>query len=134
MPWVTYNVIGWPAGLVRIDLALTLLAAHLIGDFLLQTAQMVREKNRIGWLLLHACILAVVSYVLVGHWTSFAIPAVIWGSHALIDAVKARVRGGATTFVLDQIAHFAVIGAIAVTGSFLGTVSFWTVWFGKTYW
>ena len=134
MTWLSYNVIGWPANLVRIDLALTLLAAHLIGDFVLQTGQMVREKRQIGWLVLHASILAVLSYLLIGHWFSFSIPAIIWASHAVIDAVKARVRGGATAFVLDQLAHFAVIGVIAVAASFFGTVSFWTVWFGKSYW
>ena len=128
MTWLSYNVIGWPANLVRIDLALTLLAAHLIGDFVLQTGQMVREKRQIGWLVLHASILAVLSYLLIGHWFSFSIPAIIWASHAVIDAVKARVRGGATAFVLDQLAHFAVIGVIAVAASFFGTVSFWTVW------
>jgi hypothetical protein len=134
MTWLSYNVIGWPANLVRIDLALTLLAAHLIGDFVLQTAQMAREKSRIGWLMLHASILAALSYLFIGHWLSFAIPAIIWASHAAIDAIKARVRAGAIPFILDQLAHLAVIGAIAVPVSFFGTVSFWTVCFGKAYW
>jgi len=134
MTWLSYNVIGWPANLVRMDLALTLLAAHLMGDFVLQTAQMAREKSRLGWLLVHSGIVAVLSYVFVGHWLSFSIPAIIGVSHALIDAVKARVRGGATAFVIDQLTHLAVIGAIAVAGSVFGTVSFWTVCFGKAYW
>ena len=134
MAWLSYNLIGWPASLVRLDLALTLLAAHLMGDFVLQTEQMARGKRRPGWLFLHVAIIVVLSYALVGHWFSFLIPLVIGVSHAIIDSIKARVPGGATVFVIDQLAHFAVIGAIALFASFFGTVSFWTVLFGKTYW
>ncbi len=132
--WFTYNLIGWPPTLIRLDLALALLSAHLLGDFVFQTAQIVKEKKRFPVLALHAAIIAILSYIFIGHWTSYIIPVIIWGSHALIDAIKVRLRGGATLFIVDQLAHLAVIAALVTAGSFFGSVSLWTFLFGKNVW
>lgn len=90
-----------------------LVTAQMTGDFLLQTAGMVREKHRLPVLLGHTAILAALSYLLCGLWTRWEIPVVIMVSHALIDAIKVRSgKSGPAAFLVDQAAHLAVIGAL----------------------
>lgn len=99
---------GW-----SLEPALALLAAHLLGDFVLQTDGMALRKRHGRVLALHAGVVAAVSYLLVGRWLWWEVPVAIWVSHAAIDAVKARVRQpGVTALVLDQGAHLAVIVAL----------------------
>src|ERR1700709_1568695 len=99
MTWAGYNLIGWPAHLLRIDLFLALLSAHLLGDFVFQTAAMVKEKRRFSVLALHSAVIAGLSYLLAGRWGTFCVPLCIWLTHAAIDAIKVRVSAkGATPF------------------------------------
>jgi hypothetical protein len=117
------------------QIALCLIAAQLAGDFLLQTAAMVRNKKMFSVLLGHAAILASVSYVLCGLWSRWEIPAVILVSHAAIDYVKTRTgKSSPAAFLIDQGIHFAVIGLLTsfIAGSG-GVVSSWTGIFGVWY-
>lgn len=74
------------------QIAVCLIAAQLAGDFLLQTAGMVRNKQHLPVLLGHTAVLAGLSYVLCGLWTRWEIPAVILVSHALIDTEIGRAH------------------------------------------
>lgn len=95
------------------QIAVCLIAAQFAGDFLLQTAGMVRNKQRLSVLFGHTGVLAGLSYLLCGLWTRWEIPLVILVSHALIDYVKVKSgRGGPSLFLADQAAHLAVIGVL----------------------
>lgn len=132
------------------DLLIALAAAHLLGDFVLQTDRMVRAKTRPGVVLVHAGIVSGVSWVLVGHFTVLWIPASILVTHFFIDWSKAGCgvllqrasrqgrhgflsqNGALLLFVVDQAAHFLVIGTVVwaaegvtfLSGSISG-VGFW---------
>jgi hypothetical protein len=104
-----------------------LITAQLAGDFLLQTAGMVRNKHHLPVLLGHTAILAGLSYLLCGLWTRWEIPAVVMVSHTLIDAVKVRSgKGGPGAFLIDQAAHLAVIGAL--TAMIVRSGDAWPPW------
>src|SRR3954466_7368898 len=109
-----------------LDLGLALLAGHFVGDFVLQTNHMAKHKREAGVLLVHCLVVALVSYVAAGRWTVWQIPFVIFVGHAAIDALKARFgRDNAATFVIDQLAHLALIAAFAWCGAGLGGASQW---------
>lgn len=107
-----------------------LLAAHLIGDFVLQTTAMVERKRQrhIGAHLLHALLHAALAYILAGYWKLWVLPAVAFGAHLLIDFAKELVanrdgtqpaagespRRHIAIFAVDQLLHAATILAIAL--------------------
>ncbi len=118
-----------------LDLALGLLAGHLVGDFIVQTAHLATHKRRLIFLLWHSVQLAALSYVFVGRWSAPAVPLAIFVTHAIIDYIKARwARRNATSFVVDQAAHLAVIAALAVGLPSNTALSFWTQQFGHKVW
>jgi len=92
-----------------IETLIALLFAHILADFLLQTAWMVRHKQNVAVLLLHGAIVAVLSYAALGftgHWIVLAIA----GSHLFFDAVKIYWPGTSwRAFTLDQALHIAAI-------------------------
>lgn len=109
-----------------------LVAGHLLGDFVLQTDGMVKAKTKPGVVMVHAGIVTVVTWILVGHFTVLWIPLSIFVTHFLIDWSKAGFdillreasrgdtrngllsqNGALLLFVSDQVAHVAVLGAIA---------------------
>ncbi len=91
-----------------------LLAAHVLGDFVLQTRRDVAEKHRTAILLKHGLIHALLAYVLVGRPEVWPVPLAIFCAHSGIDFVKTRASSGSLpAFILDQAAHVAVVGAIA---------------------
>lgn len=118
-----------------LDLGLALLAAHFVGDFLFQSKAMVQEKRRPGVLLLHGAIVAAVSYLFAARWMVWEIAAAVFVTHVGIDFLKTRLgKTGATIFALDQLAHGAVIFALAELAPRWGGVSQWTEWWGPRWW
>ncbi|MGJ7029791.1 DUF3307 domain-containing protein [Niabella hirudinis] len=101
-------------------LLIKLLLAHLLGDFVLQPSRWVAEKERDTYksprLYLHVLIHFVL-ILLITMDARYLVPAlVIAGSHLLIDLAKLRLQTSKTRktfFVLDQVLHLAVIGAVA---------------------
>jgi hypothetical protein len=96
-----------------IETLLILLAAHLIGDFVLQTDWMVRNKRNFGILLGHAGIAAGVAALLLGS-LSWAVLLLIFVSHLVMDTLRVYLlpdRLG--VFIVDQLAHITVVCAIA---------------------
>jgi len=118
-----------------LEFGLSLLTAHMIGDYVLQTHRMAVEKSRFSVLLLHASIQALAAYVLAGRWEAWLLPVTVGVSHAAIDRMKLAVpRGGALTLLLDQCAHFAVIGALMTGLSAAQRHSFWTLQVSPEVW
>jgi len=98
----------------------TLLLAHFIGDFPLQTDAMVVAKKRLPGLCLHIAVHTVVMFVLLFGVLGFSfdqlwgLPIVIAGTHFLIDWTKTRAgerwpKVIVIPYVADQFAHYAVI-------------------------
>jgi hypothetical protein len=92
------------------------LCAHLLGDFVLQPASMVRHKReykaRSGYLYLHALIHAALVYLFTGWWTCWILPLVVGVTHLLIDLWKLYRKDTLFYFILDQALHLAVLGAL----------------------
>lgn len=93
-----------------------LIAAHLTGDFLLQSDRMCADKFSTNFitkykaLILHALIQAALAYIFIAQWNCWTIPFVIGISHFVIDLVKIKSRRkDLPTLILDQLAHFCVI-------------------------
>ena len=95
-----------------------LLAAHIIGDFFLQTDTICQGKNSSGgrrliYLAVHSGINAVLAYLFVGRWECWQIPMVVFFTHYLIDFVKSSLNTNSIwVFLIDQMAHLAVISAL----------------------
>jgi hypothetical protein len=86
-----------------------ILAAHLLGDFVLQTDWMVRRKRLLWVLLLHAAIVAAVSCLLLGS-LDWRIPLAVFLTHSFMDAIKAHLlRDSLASLLADQFAHLAVL-------------------------
>lgn len=110
-----------------VDLAAALIAGHLLGDFVFQTGWMVRQKRRLGVLALHSLVVAALSYALAGRWAIWWLPVIVLLTHALIDFVKVECgKGGLVAFVLDQLAHLAVLTVMAANAGQFGGLSWWT--------
>ena len=100
---------------MNILILLKLIAAHVIGDFFLQTDKICEGKyakggKRFAYLVIHSGINALLAYVFVGMWSCWEIPIVVFFTHYLIDYIKSAVGNGSVwLFVTDQLAHLAVI-------------------------
>lgn len=93
-----------------------LIAAHLTGDFILQTNKLCASKFsnnravRYRALAEHAIIHAILAYLFVAQWTNWTVPLIIGVSHFLIDFVKVHFkRKDFVGLVCDQLAHYCVI-------------------------
>ena len=93
-----------------------LLASHVIADFFLQFDWLCKGKRETGvhglaFQAIHALIHATCAYLLVGDWSGWVIPPVIFITHIIIDIVKVKcsTTASAIAFLIDQLAHIAVI-------------------------
>lgn len=108
-------------------MAITLMLAHILGDFLLQTDGIARWKSKSVWgVLAHGLIVTLVTLVMtlavLPSWWPYA--AAIGILHTLIDLLRARIivvkdtRSELVLILLDQVAHIAVsLGFVAATGA-----------------
>ncbi|MDZ7763396.1 MAG: DUF3307 domain-containing protein [Melioribacteraceae bacterium] len=122
----------------QVYLLITLVTAHIIGDFLLQTKNDVKKKNN-NWIFTkHILIITFLSYIFIGNWSNWLIPIVIGVTHAFIDQVKLKIKPGklnpTLSFIIDQTAHLLVIAIVAlVFGSKETAQSFWLNKLGSFY-
>lgn len=93
-----------------------LIAAHLVGDFILQTDKLCADKFsnnkafRYRALSVHAIVQAALAYLFVAQWNNWVVPLVIGVSHFLIDLIKTHFkRKDLVGFLCDQLAHYCVI-------------------------
>ena len=98
-------------------LFLSLVFAHIVGDFYLQTDKYCQQKEtrkfKSRFLYVHAIIIGLLSWIMVpscnfGLW---ALAIVI--SHFAIDAIKIFCPKGLWSFVVDQLFHLGVLVAIS---------------------
>ncbi len=109
-----------------------LVAAHLMGDFVLQSKRAAENKTRVHVLLRHATLVAALSYLFCGAWIAWEIPAVILVTHAVIDFIKVRSkRDGVSAFAVDQLAHLVVIVVLVQRLSLGPAALYWVRRFGE---
>ena len=98
-------------------LFLSLVLAHIIGDFYLQTDNCCKQKERRkfkSWFLyVHAIIISLLSWIMVpscnfGLWILLIVV-----SHFAIDAIKIHCSKGLWSFVIDQLLHLGILIAIS---------------------
>lgn len=123
---------------VLIQILVPLLTAHFLADFILQTDEDVKRKQSILVFGKHIVLVTLLSYLLVGNWSDFTIPAVIFISHSLIDLIKRTIkRDSITIFLIDQFAHLVVIVALSIymQNKLMQEVSnlFWVDTWGSVY-
>lgn len=105
-----------------IELSVQLVLAHLLGDFVLQPASWIRDRNKHKFrspaLYYHVgvhtlCIIAVMGF----DCRYLAALGVIPVSHLIIDGLKARFHGKyneRVLFITDQVLHLLVIGGVVM--------------------
>ncbi|QPH54770.1 DUF3307 domain-containing protein [Pontivivens ytuae] len=96
-----------------IETLVPLLFAHMVGDFLMQPGVMIRRKREPLMLLAHVATHVLLAALALGTVPIFAL-LILGGTHLAIDALKLRFGGGWRGFALDQVAHLAVIGGLAL--------------------
>ena len=97
-------------------LLIKLIAAHLLGDIILQPDKLCNIRHsdkvseRISANAIHSLIQAILSYIFVGIWNLWTIPVIIFVSHFLIDLLKTQYgKRCLPDFLCDQVAHYIVI-------------------------
>ena len=108
-----------------------LLLAHLLGDFLLQPRRALvhKQTHRAGsWFLyVHALIHFVLTLLLVWDLHFWKLAGIIAITHLLIDLAKLYARSWFANdripFILDQLAHLAVLFAVATYPETAATVT-----------
>lgn len=98
----------------ELALLIHLLIGHMASDFLLQSRGMVDQKGKKIWksplLYVHSGIYASVLFIAAARWAQWAwlIP-LLFVTHVLIDGWKAAKGNKTSTFLIDQLAHLAVL-------------------------
>ncbi len=115
-----------------------LVSAHIIGDFLLQTAKDVCRKHRLSILLKHAATVGTITYILLGLWDEWFLPVAIFLSHGFIDYIKISLaqrfnQRPLPWFILDQLIHLLVLVFLAKSFWVPVDQGFWIRNLGSTY-
>lgn len=93
---------------------LQLLIAHILTDFVLQPTSWVRHKRQYKiksvYLLVHALIAGILSYLFLQQWEMWLVPVLISITHFFIDLWKLNSnKDNLTYFLWDQFFHLVVI-------------------------
>lgn len=98
-------------------LLLSLLMAHVIGDFYLQSDKYCKSKEeskiRSPFLYIHSVIIGLLSWAFVPIADFGLYALLIFVTHLMIDAVKSYMCKGLWSFIIDQIVHIVVLCFIA---------------------
>ena len=90
--------------------------AHLLGDFVLQTKQLVAHKRRLkqkSWMLYTHCLLhGSLVYIFSPDKTLWVIPVTVIASHFCIDLWKLNAKNNLLSFIIDQLLHLTVLIAL----------------------
>ncbi len=95
------------------EIWILLFAAHVYGDFLLQSDRVAADKRSLPNLMLHVCIHGMVAYLILQQWQWWPLIPAVALMHALVDFVKARFQATSRAFVVDQVVHVLTLGALA---------------------
>lgn len=98
-------------------LFLSLLMAHVIGDFYLQSDKYCKQKELLKikspFLYIHSVIAGLLSWGVVPFADFWIFALIIGGTHLLIDTMKTYMRKGLWAFTTDQIAHILILCLIS---------------------
>lgn len=98
-------------------LFLSLVLAHIIGDFYLQTDKCCEQKEtrkfKSWFLYVHAITIGLLSWIIVPSCSFGLWALMIAVSHFAIDAVKNHCPKGLWSFVIDQLFHLSILVAIS---------------------
>lgn len=95
-------------------IAAILIAAHLIGDFALQSDSMARNKRQPAILLLHAAIHGILVWLLLQSLDCWQAPVFVMVAHLMIDLVKQRYPHECLkAFLIDQAVHLLSLFVLA---------------------
>lgn len=115
----------------EIIIALQLLLAHVVTDFLLQSKAWIKQKRkkktRSPFLYIHAFTAGLLTYLFLQDWSGWQIPAIISVSHFFIDLWKLhQPKNSLVYFLWDQLFHLLVLlGAwLYLTDAFASVVPF----------
>jgi hypothetical protein len=116
------------------QLLVPLLAAHVLGDFLLQPRGLARAKHRLPHLLAHTLVVTAITYALCGRWLDWRLPVAVFALHTLVDAMKAHLLPrNLAAFLADQAAHVAGLAAIAAWLGGSSAEPFWGSLLGEVF-
>lgn len=97
-------------------LALKLLLAHLLADFLLQPAAWIKNRNERHFgaptMYMHAALHAVFAWFFSGYWAQLWIIPLAGITHLLIDGWKSYRPAKLRWFLADQLLHLLVIAFV----------------------
>lgn len=105
---------------------LSLLLAHVVGDFYFQNDRLCRNKAekkiRSPFLYIHSLTIGLLSWALLptaGFWLYAILIAV---THLFIDTVKSYLGTRLMSFMIDQFLHILILYVISCIYSFSGTL------------
>ncbi len=95
-------------------IAIQLLLAHVLTDFVFQTKSLVKQKQKLKarapFLYVHAALAGILTYVILQDWTGFIVPIGIAVTHFFIDLWKLnQPKDNLRIFLLDQFMHLVVL-------------------------
>lgn len=100
-----------------IELFLCLLLAHLVADFVLQTAKSCKHKREYKWRsgchYCHAAIVFILSWLVAWDLSFWWCALMIGATHLMIDVWKSYREENVKWFVVDQVLHIAIIAGAA---------------------
>ena len=117
-------------------LALQLLLAHIITDFLLQSEKLISQKRvkkgSAPFLYLHSLLAGLLTYLIVQDWSMWLVSIIISVTHFFIDLWKLHKESDSLKyFLLDQLFHMLVLLGVwlFLTDSFDQVIPFITSFF-----
>ena len=94
-------------------LLLSLLTAHIVGDFYLQSNKYCKRKELLKikslFLYIHSVIVGLLSWAFVPFADFWIFALIIVCTHLLIDTMKTYMRRGLWSFLTDQFAHILIL-------------------------
>jgi hypothetical protein len=94
--------------LLTIELLIALICAHLLADFVFQTTNMVLNKHRPVFMLMHGLHVFALTALFSGGAMALSLGIAL--THVAIDAIKVHLAPDTLrTYLLDQCAHLAIL-------------------------
>ena len=94
-------------------LFLSILIAHIVGDFFLQTDKLCEAKNtkkfRSLYLYIHPLIVGLLAWGIIWSLDFWPYALILAVTHLIIDAIKIQFKSGLAPFLIDQLFHLVII-------------------------
>ena len=94
-------------------LLLSLLTAHIVGDFYLQSDKYCKQKELLKikspFLYIHSVVVGFLSWAFVPFADFWLFALIIGGTHLLIDTMKTYMCRGLWSFLADQFSHILIL-------------------------